>query len=184
MGPLVVENAQVSGNDLVLQNGSWWDVNTVTVVGNNDNRSLKSWLTDGSDGLKNVFFRLVMVNYAYLETDVFPERDITRYRQVVSFQHVRDGFEAGQEFRNLKIPLFLVSGRSMDNRALKYFVPNGLTDTTYNTFLKCSSPSLTSGVVLNWRWVDIMSEPDFSSYRLDMTRSRSDVFLTGKKRDL
>ena len=38
----MVKNAQVARNDLVFQNSAGWDVNTVTVVGNNDNRSLET----------------------------------------------------------------------------------------------------------------------------------------------
>lgn len=40
LSPLVIKNAQVARNDLVFQNSAGWDVNTVTVVGDNDNRSL------------------------------------------------------------------------------------------------------------------------------------------------
>ena len=52
-----------------------------------------------------------------------------------------------------------------------------------NTFLKCSSPSLIRGVVLNWRCEDMINEPDFNSYKFDMTNIKSDVFLTGRKRE-
>ena len=38
----MIKNAQVARNDLVFQNSARWDVNTVTVVGDNDNRSLET----------------------------------------------------------------------------------------------------------------------------------------------
>ena len=38
----MVKNAQVARNDLVFQNSARRDVNTVTVVGDNDNRSLET----------------------------------------------------------------------------------------------------------------------------------------------
>lgn len=43
-------------------------------------------------------------------------------------------------------------------------------------------PSLTCGVVGNSLFGLMLSEPASRLYRLDMTRSRSDVVLTGRKR--
>lgn len=51
------------------------------------------------------------------------------------------------------------------------------------TLLKWLSPNLINGVVGNILCGDITSEPPRRLYKLDMTSSKSDVFLTGKKRD-
>lgn len=50
------------------------------------------------------------------------------------------------------------------------------------TLAKWLSPSFTRGVEGNIRCGDMTREPWDRLYRLDMTRSRSEVFLTGKNR--
>ena len=50
------------------------------------------------------------------------------------------------------------------------------------TLEKCSSPSLTSGVVGNCLLLLITMQPCFSSYKLLMISSKSCVFFTGRKR--
>ena len=54
----------------------------------------------------------------------------------------------------------------------------------YLTFLKFWSPSLTRGVDPNILSGDIVRYPFCMAYRLDMIRSRSEHFFTGRKRDL
>jgi hypothetical protein len=50
------------------------------------------------------------------------------------------------------------------------------------TFEKWLSPNLTRGVVGNIRWGLITSDPFLRLYKLLITSSRSDVFLTGRNR--
>ena len=75
----MIKNAQVARNDLVFQNSAGWDVNTVTVVGDNDNRSLET-------NVKNLESREIKIlmldlqdqlNLGYLETDVLAKGDIS-----------------------------------------------------------------------------------------------------------
>lgn len=51
------------------------------------------------------------------------------------------------------------------------------------TLAKWFSPNFTKGVVGNIRCGDITKLPFFRLYKLDMTKSKSDVFFTGKKRE-
>ena len=67
----MVQDSQISGDDLVLQDGSSWDVNPVPVVGDDD---------DGPP-----------------ETHSFPEGDVPGHCEVVQLQHVRDGTKSDQK---------------------------------------------------------------------------------------
>ena len=67
----MVQDSQISGDDLVLQDGSSWDVNPVPVVGDDDDSPP--------------------------ETDSLPEGDIARHGEMIQLQHVRDGAKPGEE---------------------------------------------------------------------------------------
>ena len=67
----MVQDSEISRHDFVLQDGASRDVNPVPVVGDDD---------DGPP-----------------ETHSFPEGDVTRHREVVQLQHVRDGTKSDQK---------------------------------------------------------------------------------------
>ena len=67
----MVQDSQISGDDLVLQDGSSWDVNPVPVVGDDDDSPP--------------------------ETDSLPEGDIARHSEMIQLQHVRDGAKPDEE---------------------------------------------------------------------------------------
>ena len=67
----MVQNSQISRHDLVLQDGSSWDVDPVPVVGDDDDSPP--------------------------ETDASPEGDVPRHGEMVKLQHVRNGTKPGEE---------------------------------------------------------------------------------------
>jgi hypothetical protein len=72
---LVIENAQVARDNLILQDRTRWNIDSVSVIRNYDDRAL--------------------------ETDILAKGNIARNSQMVSLEHVGNGFEAAREFRHL-----------------------------------------------------------------------------------
>lgn len=71
----MIQNAEVARDDLVLQHGARWNVDSVSMIRNNDHSSL--------------------------ETDILAKGYVPRNCEMIGFQHVWDGFETTQEFRHL-----------------------------------------------------------------------------------
>lgn len=71
----MIENAKVARDDLVLQDGARWNVDSVSMIRNYDHSSL--------------------------ETDILAEGYVPRNCEMIGFQHVRDCFETTQEFGHL-----------------------------------------------------------------------------------
>ena len=67
----MVQNSQISRHDLVLQDGSSWDVDPVPVVGDDDDSPP--------------------------ETDPFPEGDIPRHSEMVQLQHIWYGTKSDEK---------------------------------------------------------------------------------------
>jgi len=72
---LMIQNAQVARDDLILENRTRWNIDSVSVIRNDDDRAL--------------------------ETDILAKGHIAGNSQMVSLEHVRNGFEAAREFRHL-----------------------------------------------------------------------------------
>lgn len=97
---------------------------------------------------------------------------VTRHRQMVQFDDIGDGGKSLTKKQNI-----LILPTTTHCQCESYLPRNSF------TLAKWLSPSLTSGVVGNIRCGDMHSEPPFNEYKFDMTSRRSEVFLTGKKRD-
>lgn len=73
---LMFHNSEVTTDNLVLQNGSWRDIDALSVVG------------DDNDGT--------------LERDALSKPNVARNSQVIEFEDVRDSLETAQKVFDLK----------------------------------------------------------------------------------
>lgn len=89
----MIENAQVARDNLILQDRTRWNIDSVSVIRNDDDRALFPVIESCS----------VSCLISYLETDILAKGDIARNSQMVSLEHVGNGFEAAREFRHLNI---------------------------------------------------------------------------------
>ena len=94
---LVVENAKVARDDLVLKYSTGWDVDSFAVIRYDDHRPLHSTVDSGENTDYLVFTNVTPFDYAkivllcwiinlglvYLEGDILAERDVTRHRQMI-----------------------------------------------------------------------------------------------------
>ena len=89
---LVIENAQVAGDNLILKDRTRWNIDSVSMIRNDNDSSLITIL----------LIRLKFNLLNYLETDILAKRNITRNSQMIGLKHIGNGFEAAREFRHLK----------------------------------------------------------------------------------
>lgn len=103
----------------------------------------------------------------YLQNNSCTKRNVTRNGELVQLEHVRCSLEALQVVRYLTM---VVRIRNM-------------IDSFVSITLRKLSPSLTRGTVGKTRAGFITSSPRVREYKLDCTTNKSEVDLTGRKRE-
>lgn len=153
----MIENTQIAGDNFIFKNSTWWNIDSITMIGNNDDRTLE-W-TENQYWIYSVCLNI--------HEGKHPCR--RWHHPIRSDYRVRDNREY---FENVLENLWPAQREKWRwGRSRK----------TNGTLVKLS-PSFTNGTVGNDRWEFMTRLPRLSVNRLDMTSKRSDVVFTGKNR--
>lgn len=110
----MLKDSKIARDDLILKDGTGWNIDSITMVGNDDHRTLQHRRWPSPSQIRDT----------HSQRNAFAEGHIARHRQTVQLQTVGDALKSGEEIFDLVTQTLAVKSSERQSVTLLKLVPS------------------------------------------------------------